>query len=206
MQAIMLSTTAEWVAKILNHEKYWEIRKLFPRDYVGWVYLYCTKDTKRGYLQRSDVPNYIADVLKVKYVLWDKSCVSNKKPVLNGKVVARFWCSRVATIRRYTEAERTKDDFSYCFDYWAEKPMPEGSMDIQQGSCLLFSQLNKYAGKRKELRAISITQLEVFDKPKEIGEFKVAYKYKQFFYDGEYEEEDLKLLTKAPQSWCWIEI
>ena len=202
----MLSTTAEWVAKILNHEKYWEIRKLFPRDYVGWVYLYCTKDTKRGYLQRSDVPNYIADVLKVKYVLWDKSCVSNKKPVLNGKVVARFWCSRVATIRRYTEAERTKDDFSYCFDYWAEKPMPEGNMDIQQGSCLLLNQLNKYAGKRKELRAISITQLEVFDKPREISEFWNCTEKQCIYQECHHYMHCRKYLTKSPQSWCWIEI
>ena len=43
MKAILMSIRPQWVAKILNKEKTLEIRKHFPKDYVGWVYVYCTK-------------------------------------------------------------------------------------------------------------------------------------------------------------------
>ena len=51
MKSILLSIKPEWLAKILNGEKTIEVRKLFPKDYVGWVYLYCSKD-KKNYLYR----------------------------------------------------------------------------------------------------------------------------------------------------------
>lgn len=41
-KAILLSIRPEWVAKILNGEKTIEVRKQFPKDYRGWVYIYCT--------------------------------------------------------------------------------------------------------------------------------------------------------------------
>ena len=46
MKAILMSIKPKYVAKILNGEKTIEIRKKFPKDYVGWVYIYCTKDKK----------------------------------------------------------------------------------------------------------------------------------------------------------------
>ena len=72
-----MSIRPEWVAKILNGEKTIEIRKRFPIDYVGWVYIYCTKGK----------PN-IAKSNETKTGLLD----------LNGKVVARFWCDKVEEI------------------------------------------------------------------------------------------------------------
>ena len=43
MKSILLSIKPEWLCKILNGEKTIEVRKKFPKDYVGWVYLYCSK-------------------------------------------------------------------------------------------------------------------------------------------------------------------
>ena len=42
-KSILMSIQPQWLAKILNGEKTIEIRKKFPKDYVGWVYIYCTK-------------------------------------------------------------------------------------------------------------------------------------------------------------------
>ena len=43
MKAILMVIRPEWFIKILTGEKTIEVRKLFPKDYVGWVYLYCCK-------------------------------------------------------------------------------------------------------------------------------------------------------------------
>lgn len=73
MKSILMSIKPKWVAKILNGEKTIEIRKKFPKDYVGWVYIYCTKDKK--------YKNLI-----------------NRGGFLTGMVVARFWCDKIEEI------------------------------------------------------------------------------------------------------------
>lgn len=74
MKAILISIKPQWVAKILNGEKTIEIRKKFPKDFVGWVYIYCTKDKKYANL-------------------------INRGGFLTGMVVARFWCDKVEEIK-----------------------------------------------------------------------------------------------------------
>ena len=43
MKAILMSIQSKWLAKIIDGDKSAELRKRFPKDYRGWVYLYCTK-------------------------------------------------------------------------------------------------------------------------------------------------------------------
>ena len=77
MKSILLSIRPELVAKILNGEKTIEVRKKYPQNYVGWVYIYCTKDKKYANL-------------------------INRGGFLTGMVVARFWCDNVEEIDIYT--------------------------------------------------------------------------------------------------------
>ena len=65
-----MSIRPRHTCNILNGIKLLEIRKKFPKDYVGWVYIYCTKDKK--------YKNLI-----------------NRGGFLTGMVVARFWCDKV---------------------------------------------------------------------------------------------------------------
>lgn len=83
MKSILLSIKPQWVAKILNEEKTIEVRKQFPKDYVGWVYIYCTKDKKYANL-------------------------INRGGFLTGMVVARFWCDKVEEILNYGLARRSE--------------------------------------------------------------------------------------------------
>lgn len=89
-KAILMSIQPQWVCKILNGEKTIEVRKKFPKDYVGWVYIYCTKGKLpiMEYINRG-VHSVIADIK------FDK----NFKYYLNGTVVARFWCNKVEEIK-----------------------------------------------------------------------------------------------------------
>lgn len=83
MKAILMSIKPKWIAKILNGEKTIEIRKRFPSNYRGWVYIYATK---AGLLWKEDK--------------WFGCGVRGYNPrySLAGKVVARFWCDKVEEI------------------------------------------------------------------------------------------------------------
>ena len=149
-----MSIKPKWVTKILNGEKTIEIRKKFPKDYVGWVYIYCTKGK----------PN-IAKSNETKTGLLD----------LNGKVVARFWCDKVEEINKV--------------------PLVVIG-NYLKSACLSVEELQDYSRDYKyKTFAIHITQLEIFDKPKEIGEFKPHCNY-----------PTNRRLTRAPQSWCYVEV
>ena len=157
MKSILLSIRPEWVAKILNEEKTIEVRKRFPKDYVGWVYIYCTKDKKYANL-------------------------INRGGFLTGMVVARFWCDKVEEIT-------------------TEKWSPSKEQDLLKASCLTENQLFDYCNLEsgKPFYAIHISKLEIFDKPRELSEFKF-WKDKSE-YGCWYENK----LTKAPQNYCYIE-
>ena len=93
MKAIMMSIRPEWVAKILNKEKTIEVRKHFPSDYVGWVYIYATKKYDECLWYKKDSKCYVLNYGKP------------TNDYLNGKVVARFWCDKVSPTYEYYEEE-----------------------------------------------------------------------------------------------------
>lgn len=161
MKAIMMSIRPQWIEKILNKEKTIEVRKRFPSDYVGWVYIYCTKDKKYANL-------------------------INRGGFLTGMVVARFWCDKVE------EIECIASDNGFAIERYITKEL--SVVDIMEKSCLYFENLKDYLYYSNGY-AIHITKLEIFDKPKEIGEFKPHCNY-----------PTNRRLTCAPQSYCFIEI
>lgn len=189
MKAIMMSIKPEWVAKILNGEKTIEIRKKFPKDYVGWVYIYATK---QGILA------------KIKNV-WRYIKGKNYNPYFGyqGKVVARFWCDKVEKINAYSILDTLYETTNI-----KEK-------ELLKVSCLTYQELNAYL-KHKIGYAIHITEVKPFDRPKEIKEFhKVGYEEyfaKHVFVDHPnfrpiYESELKQFqFTRAPQSWCYVEM
>ncbi len=210
MKAILISINPKWVAKILNGEKTIEIRKKFPKDFVGWVYIYCTKDkltlSKYFYL---DSWSYDA-VLNYNYA----KQFDMAKETLNGKVVARFWCDKVEDFE-FCEFSKYKDNLEL-YNECIRK-----DNELCKKACISCVQMVQYLdtkaiGKDMFGKAIHITKLEIFDKPKEISEF---YKVgcKEYFTKHAFVnhpnfrpiyESHLKQfqLTRVPQSWCYIEI
>ena len=182
MKALLMSIKPKWVTKILNEEKTIEIRKKFPKDYVGWVYIYVIKG--KPCLTKSN---------ETKTGLLD----------LNGKVVARFWCDKVEEIcpRDYLSMS------------WHRTETLKHSQLLEK-SCLTTTEIKDYL--KGNGTAIHITKLEIFDRPKEISEFYKlgAWKVYEEQLDSSYmkrtEQEIMKslgqVLTRAPQSWCYIDI
>ena len=162
MKMMMISIRPQWVVKILNGEKTIEIRKRFPSDYVGWVYVYCTKEKSAWYFNSEKT---FVDI-------------GEQSPTINGKVVARFWCDKVEEI----DKDNLDGEYWKEIEYWKDE------------ACLTYEELRSYL-KGKNGKAIPITKLEIFDKPKDISEFKPHCNY-----------PTNRRLNKAPQSWCYIEI
>ena len=71
-----------------------------------------------------------------------------------------------------------------------------------------LNELDNYL-KGKNGYAIHISKLEIFDKPKELCEFVIPCKIEGVIESGKYKGEKClittKILTKAPQNYCYIE-
>ena len=201
MKAILLSIKPKWTAKILNGEKTIEVRKKFPKNYKGWVYIYCTKDNKTKLLSNS-FQYYVVGNKDYKDYLGN----------WNGKVVARFYCDKVE------EIYGMYDELGWNYEFKNEEELLRKScLDNEDlGTYLKICNNNDF---QKVGYAIHISNIEIFDKPKELKHFR---KYCEKTFD-EYSCIDCKAykvdwdlgnwckkselgLTKAPQSYCFIEV
>lgn len=179
-KAILLSIRPNWVRLILNKKKIYEIRKQFPKDYVGWVYIYCCKHRK----------NEIGF-----HINYEK---------VEGKVVARFWCDKVLELRPFSYGGHI---------WWIERTTTNYKQFLQilQRSSLTAEQIKDYAKRKRELFAVVVDKLEIFDKPRELSEFYTTHLDKTIpeIFDNSTQLPNgvwVKPLTKAPQNWCYIEI
>ena len=204
MKAIMISIKPKWVAKILNGEKTIEVRKKFPKDYVGWVYLYCSKSNTQ----------YLVGSKTQKCEIITKSANARFSPNIdkytgNGKVVARFWCDKVEEITPFEEYE---SPFGMAYKLTKDKIV------CCQKAQLTYDEYNHYL-KGKNGYAIYISNLKIFDKPKELSEFSAFRKpywnkkTKEFIKEEQkmfgcriFRVSRLKPLTKAPQNFCYVEV
>ena len=188
MKSILIPIKPKWTAKILNGEKTAEIRKTAPKEWVDYlsgktakkpepmfVYIYCTKG------------DYIGRISK-KYV---------------GKVVARFTLDNVEEIICRT-----------IWGEWESYTKTLGYNEISKASCLRNSEIVRYL-KGNNGYAWHISNLEIFGEPKELNEFytlkcnqkKRPCNIKDVFGVVECHRicKLCKPLTKAPQSWCYVE-
>ena len=138
--------------------------------------------------------------------------------ILSGKVIGEFICTQIDTleIRHFTV-------FGHENVYTPITPNPDYSW--LQNACLGYSEVASY-GKGSPLYAWHISDLVVYDKPKHIFNYlkpcidKYGYcqgcKHGHIIYPSWVEtREDLELcvfdeectnyLTKAPQSWCYVQ-
>ena len=184
----MISIQPKWVAKILNGEKTIEIRKTMPKcDLPIDVYIYCTKDNSNGYLYYSFGKTIFHD----KYVLikeYDKRCI-----IGNGKVVAKF------TLNKVDEHHILPTERILPFNWNVEQKLNE--------LCLTKEEVMAYGnGEDYYAKLWHIDNLVIFDKPKELSEFKKCQLLWSCLPHDCINCRHLLSLTKAPQSWCYVEV
>ena len=176
-KSLMLSIQPKHLVNILNGNKTLELRRNVPKDFKGWVYLYCTKG--KPYIRELG-DNYFTECSKVDVYK------------LNGKVVARFWFDEYIAYKYY------EDDNSY----FAKRPQDVGygAEEVLERLCLSRDEFKAY-GKGKDLYAWHIKKLEIFDEPKSLSDFYKATLYYswrlqkapqswQYIYTKELEREE----------------
>ena len=154
MRAILISIKPQYVAKILNGEKTIEIRKTMPKcDLPIDVYIYCTKDKELLHKNCADI-YWVEDK---DFQAKNKNLGIKTQPYLNGKVVAKFTLKEIRSAKYQPYVDET-------------------SKMVNELTCLTDEELDKYLNKKNGYGWV-IDDLVIFDKPKEISEFKVNKKY-----------------------------
>ena len=160
MKSILISIKPEHVAKILNKEKTVEIRKNAPKEFYYRGYPTTNPELITGYIYCTK-----------NGVVIEKDCGLGFPEPINGKVVAKF---------AIKEMEK--------YEIWDNSSLIETSADrigILKESCLSGKELSEYLGgtNGKVFYAYYISDLVIFDEPKELWEFG---------------------LKRAPQSWQYV--
>ena len=208
MRAMILVLSPKESCDLLNGNLSVLARKKFPSDYVGWVYIYCTKSQYEElwwYDGTEDFRLYKKGIANEEDTGWH---------LQNGKVVARFWCDKVE------ELERT------VYGYYKTNTITWSK--IEDKICLRNKDLDIYFKAENHFGkvgyAIHITNLEIFDKPKEISKFEKLGSYLNPTIKCPKKDKgkcnlgispftnqwcgcEKAKLTRAPRSgWCYIDV
>lgn len=173
-KAVLISIRPKWCSKIANGEKTIEVRKRQPQlDVPFKVYIYCTQSADMLWIlrerERSLCPDKIADVFKA------AKCGGAYRG--NGKVIGEFTCNRVTNLFSNSRFWLDEDDVLH--------------------TCLSAAEMRKYANGAHGLYGWHISDLRVYDHPRDLGEFTGLRTTKDGF--------ELSLITRPPQSWRYVE-
>lgn len=176
MKAVLISIRPEWCEKIINGQKTIEMRKTRPKLETQFKgYIYCTMD--HPYISVS-----CGELDKLNYR-------TNTVGRCNGTIIGEFICDRIYELA----------------------PLNHAPDDVEQQACLTREEIVLY------LKGVGygwhISNLKIYDTPKELIEFHTWKKCKSCNKSGYestaciYDENCIipAAITKAPQSWCYVE-
>lgn len=182
-KAVLISIRPEWCEKIINGQKTIEVRKTRPKIETPFkCYIYCTKPKSYS----SDVSLCTDELYRLPSgeIKFGSSIELssfpdqwNKDNFLNGKVIGEFVCDMIVDGNAHVQN-------------W---------LYISEHCCVPGPDLYKYCGEdengdTKYCFGWHISDLVIYDKPKELREFS---KYWDYFIDNQ--------IPRPPQSWCYVE-
>ena len=194
MKAVMTSIQPKWVEKIASGQKTLEVRKTAP-EVPFKAYIYCTK--AKPYLYREANPPF--------ELFLDSQLYKGKgydDRLFSGKVIGEFVCDKIIEWQ-YNKGHQ----------YYVEYPDDCTSYFLylkchSEATGLKCSEIENY-GKGKTLYGWHISDLKIYDKPKELSEFRKPCKINLPMCDRcEYYSTwngRCENITRAPQSWCYVE-
>lgn len=190
-KAVMLSIRPKWCEKICSGEKTIEVRKTRPKLETPFkVYIYCT------------LPKYPHE---------DFIATDYPKPQFygEGKVIGEFTCDRIYEIGK----RGIPENFDYCYlslNEWGNDDI-ETEIKAISASCVSKEKLNAYGAKAPFLYGWQISDLKIYDKPRELREFKKNNR-DCFYADLGLAKRDCPdcknsgcFLERPPLSWCYVE-
>ena len=203
MNSVLLSVRPQWCELIANGKKTIEVRKTRPKLETPFkCYIYCTAP-KKFY----KISEHMATSAEYLHLCDGKVTMSDgfeffgraDYKVLNRKVIGEFVCDHITNL--FTNSR-----------FWLDEKAVEQA-------CLTGEQIREYAN-GKDAYGWHISALQIYDKPKELSEFhfppekycekelcggcpkdQVADVNGEYAYDCEWRRP----ITRAPQSWCYVE-
>lgn len=213
MKSVLISIQPKWVEKIANGEKTIEVRKTTP-DVPFKAYIYCTNGEMLFDVRREI---YLPPKVRIKpfRLFFGKSngALYPSIPIVNRKVIGEFVCDRV-----YKWECKNRLEILESFPIWRASYML--FVDDLEKTCLTYDDLWDY-GNGKPLYGLHISDLKIYDKPKELSEFKtppceksekacgnckwLVKRNTPDVYECECYVEDGRPITRAPSNWCYVE-
>ena len=207
MRAVMISIQPKWVAKIAKGKKTIVVRKTAPKCEVPFkCYICCT--SAKPYLYKEANPPF---ELFLDSELYEGKGYDDR--LFSGKVIGEFICDKIIEWQYDKGHQYYVDYHDDCTSYF---PYLKCHSEATGLKC---SEIEKL-GKGKPLYGWHISDLKIYDKPKELSEFKktkerIAITCGMQAGNGlcraiDYEElcDNIKCCFKTPcppQSWCYVE-
>ena len=187
MKSVMISIRPECCELIASGKKTVEVRKTRPKISTPFkCYIYCTKPRM--------VLRFVDEKVFCKTPDGSSPFCS---PPYSGKVIGEFVCENIQT---------------YVADYFIGSEMPDGTIrdkpvegeyaywiPYQGRTCLSYTDIKEY-GKGKTLYGWYISNLKLYDKPKELSEFRRPC---QPNCNAICNIGCPMALERPPQSWCY---
>lgn len=185
-KAVLISIRPEWCQKILNGEKTIEIRKNKPKLELPFkCYIYCTGGPTLYKASRGYclATNHEYEGLKKWYTIF------------NQRIIGEFTCNEIITVGvKYSD------------------PTSRLSLREFPFACLTDRQVMDYLGNGIDGYGWHISNLKIYETPREISEFRRPCKNDLWCEScGMYSENRKKCgnaalqIIRPPQSWCYVE-
>lgn len=189
MKAVLISIQPKWCELIASGKKTVEVRKTKPKLETPFkVYIYCTNEKGRAFFTKGENGNY------------------NPARIGNGKVIGEFVCDKITPL------------FNVATTSWSllAGNVHEYAKSLVRMARLTEEEMHSYA-KRKNCYAWHISDLVIYDKPRELGEFRryprtehCGFGKCELCRHGDYNQLDdewfcRNYIARAPQSWCYVE-
>lgn len=202
MKAVLISIQPKWIETIANGEKTIVVRKSAPKSVPFKCYIYETKGKK------IECGFHIEDTgitLRKKYVfgMHKARIVKHYRNEGRSAVVGEFICDKVY---------KYEPNVILCACYEVNGAFVKENLRYNSGTCLSYEYMVNYSN-GKPLYGWHISNLKIYDKPKELSEFFKPCPTKEkgdclscdCLADNDYGGVCTNNLTRPPRSWCYVE-
>lgn len=205
MKSVLISIQPKWCELIASGKKTVEVRKTKPKIETPFkVYIYCTQGDALA-LPCLNNPHYAIHRMNNGTLNGRQMTAEEREQsdhsFANGKVIGEFVCDIIHDFNKSFFDEQEPQDTEE-IEFWLDQ------------FNLSYSELCSYVG-LKDFYGWHISDLVIYDKPKELGEFWSADKcpyankdsctYKGHCFRAGQTKRCGDTLTRPPQSWCYVE-
>lgn len=197
MKSVLISIQPKYCELIASGKKTIEVRKTAPNLKTPFkCYIYATKPKHfvRGYPNDALFRHIDGEIeCGFSYSIVVEKGAKDRDNFLSGKVIGEFVCDKVMRFNKWGGWLSGIENYDISFDHLKE-------------TCL--DGLWEY-GKGKPLYGWHISDLKIYDKPKELSEFRVCCEGRKCFKCKRSERKlsslECSQLNVPPQSWCYVE-